>query len=179
MRGGHRWKLLTNSGPVPRRPHTHTLVLLEPSAGVHVLLIYCVRKQCCIICVLRNDINPSPRCGKRLFFPSPRLNVHCLKNDTSSKYFWAKAELYNFPISSERLSVERRNYMSLNGFLNSDITSLRTKEGGSATIRGVRTPARLAISAASIKVTHCAAAPGECMSDNTAKTNGALSRKPR
>lgn len=53
----------------------------------------------------------------------PRLNMHCLRNDTYSKYFFAKAELYNFPISLEHLCVERRNYMAMNGFLNSDITS--------------------------------------------------------
>lgn len=39
-----------------------------PSEGVHVFLIYCVRRQCCIICVLRKDINPSSHCGKWLFF---------------------------------------------------------------------------------------------------------------
>ena len=111
------WHIVMSLSPCP------ALTVHVPSAGVHVCLIYWVQSQCCIICVLRKDINPSSQCGKWLFFSSYRLNVHCLRNDTSSRYFWAKAELYNFPISSECLSVERRNYMALNGFLNSDITS--------------------------------------------------------
>lgn len=52
----------------------------------------------------------------------------------------------------------------------------RTKEGGPAARWGVRTQAGLAVSVASIKVAHCAA---ECMSDTAAKTNGALSHRPR
>lgn len=104
---------------VPCPPLTAHLTISRYSCFPDLLWV----KPCCIICVLKKDINPSSHCTKWLFFYPPRLNVHWLKNDTSSKYFWAKAELYNFPISSEHLSVERRNYMAGNGFLNSDITS--------------------------------------------------------
>lgn len=132
------------------------LTVHGPSAGVHVFLIYCVESQCCIICVLRKDINPSLHCRKGYFSPSLGLNVHCLKNDTSLRYFWAKDELYNFPISSEGLSVE-------GGMIWLWMASLivlalpRTKGRGVRCELGkCKRQLESAISAASIRVMHCA-----------------------
>lgn len=66
--------------------------------------------------------------------------------------------------------------MAANGFINSDITSENKRRWLRGELGSEDASARLAIAAVSIKVTHCA---GECMSDNTGKTNGPLSHKPR
>lgn len=82
---GHRWRLLTNSGPAQCLPvkmcylhlgltrcYVPALTARLPSADVCAPLIYRVQSQRCIICVLRQEINASLHCGtkKVLFYSS-------------------------------------------------------------------------------------------------------------
>lgn len=139
----HRWSLLTNSGPLfwvcLYRGASFISAWRVVMFPVPPFCFNCPRtissRPCCpdLLCAKPMLHNLCFKRRYQSFFtlwkmvifspPPPRLNVHRLKNDTSSKYCWAKGELYNFPISWEPLSVERRNYMAVNGFLNSDITS--------------------------------------------------------
>lgn len=71
--------------------------------------------------------------------------------------------------------------MAMNGFLNSDITSENKRrwlrdEQGSADAGSIGHFPWLPLGSCTAPLRHRA---GECMSDNTAKTNGALSHKPR